>query len=93
MPCQVNVDTEVKTDILDCDDEARQQIGDFLLALQEDPLPEQRRPMAGASFYVKLPCGYFVGWEVLGDLMAYATTGKTKGLTVRILGVGFDQPK
>lgn len=88
MPCQVDVDTAVKSDILDCDAEARQQIGDFLLFLQEDPRPEQRRLMSGASFYVRLPCWYFVSWEILGDVMEFALTGRIKGCVVRILGVG-----
>jgi hypothetical protein len=35
MSCQLDVATEVKQDILDCNAEARGQIGDFLVALQE----------------------------------------------------------
>jgi len=93
MPCQVDVDTAVKSDILDCDAEARRQIGDFLLLLQKNPLPEKRHPMSGASFYAPLPCGYFVSWEILGDVLAFALTGSTKGCMVRILGVGRKTPK
>lgn len=87
MPCKVDVDTAVKADILDCGAGARRQIGEFLLQLQYDPLPENRGEMDGA-FYFLLPCGFYVSWEVLGDVMKFAFSGDRSGISVRILGVG-----
>jgi len=88
MPCKLSVDTEVKLDILSCSDDERQQIGDFLVLLQENPLPEGRQDMRDSAFTYQLPCGYIVSWEVLGDWMKFALSGNTKNITVRILGIG-----
>ncbi|HUD53940.1 MAG TPA: hypothetical protein VMR02_01845 [Terracidiphilus sp.] len=87
MPCKLDIATEVKQDILDCDAAARRQIGDFLLQLQNNPLPENRQPISGSSFYVQLPCGFYLSWEIIGDLIHFALTGKSKELLVRVLGV------
>jgi hypothetical protein len=92
MPCKVDVDAAVKSDILECGREARLQIGNFLLGLQDNPLPENRREMKSGAFYALLPCGYYVAWEVFGDLMKLALSGSTKGISVRILGVGRERP-
>jgi len=93
MSCKVDVDTAVKTDILDCGPVARRQIGKFLLELQDNPLPKNRREMDRSAFYYRLRCGYYVVWEVLGDLMKLALTGDTKQIAVRILGVGREPPE
>jgi hypothetical protein len=91
MSCQLDVATEVKQDILDCNAGARRQIGDFLLGLQENPLPKNRRHLGRAkndsAFYVQLPCGFYVSWEIIGNMMHLALTGETEGILVRILGV------
>ena len=87
MPCKLDVATEVKQDILDCNGKARTEIGDFLLALQRNPLPAERRPMGGPVFYAQLACGFYVSWEIIGDLLHYALTGDSSGLVIRILGV------
>lgn len=96
MPCRVQVDQEQQEVILDLDATARRQIGDFLLALQEDPLPEERlalsRKTSVPAFFVQLPCGFHVTWEIVGDMLSLALTGKTNGLLVRILGVDRDRP-
>jgi len=88
MSCRLEVDTALKQDILDCNPAARRQIGEFLLALQENPLPKDRQLMGDSAFYVQLPCGFYVSWEMIGNQMHLALTGETKGLLVRILGVG-----
>jgi hypothetical protein len=93
MPCKVEVDTAVKADILDCDAATRRGIGDFLLALQDNPLPEGRKEMGSAAFHIQLPCGVHVSWEVLGNILRLALTGQTKGILVRILGVSHVAPK
>jgi hypothetical protein len=91
MSCKVDVDTAVKADILDCGRGVRRQIGEFLLQLQDDPLPEGRVNMDGAFFYL-LPCGFFVSWEVLGDVMKFALSGDRNRISDRILGVGRESP-
>ena len=92
MPCRVSVDTAVKADILDCDETAIEQIRAFLYELQEDPLPPRRQPRGNAAFYVLLPCGYFVTWQVEGDLLKMALTQNVSGITIRIVGVGKSKP-
>jgi hypothetical protein len=87
MSCRVDVDTAVKFDILGCSADARRQIGSFLQGLQENPLPAGRREMRAAAFYAQLPCGYYVSWEIIGNLMHHVSTGETGGLLIRILGV------
>jgi hypothetical protein len=93
MPCKISVATEVKSDILDCDETAREQIRAFLLGLQQDPLPRGRRSLGKSAFFEQLPCGYFVAWEVLGDVLKMALTGDMTGITVHVLGVGRRRPK
>jgi len=88
MSCKVDVSVEVKSDILDCDADARREIGNFLLKLQDNPLPKGRRELGIAYFSFRLPCGYHVFWEVFGDLIKLALRGETRGISIRILGVG-----
>ena len=97
MPCKLEVAIEVRQDILDCEAAGRRGIGEFLIALQEDPLPEVRNQLGyakyGSAFYAQLPCGFYVSWEIIGDLLHMATTGQTKEILVRILGVARVPPK
>jgi hypothetical protein len=97
MPCKVHVDREQQEVILDLDAIARRQIGGFLVALQQDPLPEDRQDLARKTsvpaYFVQLPCGFHVTWEIVGDMLSLALTGKTTGLLVRILGVDRDAPR
>ena len=96
MPCRVEVDHELKEAILDLDATARRQIGDFLVALQEDPLPGKRqsltRKTSVPAFFVQLPCGFYVSWEIVGNMLRLALTGKAEGLLVRVLGVNRVSP-
>src|ERR1035438_4378516 len=70
MPCRVQVDRQLQEGILDLDATARRQIGDFLLALQEDPLPRERQALARKistpAYFIQLPCGFHVSWEIVG---------------------------
>ncbi len=93
MSCELDVATEVKQDILDCNQAARRQIGGFLLTLQKNPLPRNRQGMGDGAFYLQLPCGFYVSWEVLGDMLRLALTGDGNGIVVRILGVGREPPR
>ena len=83
---------DIQNDILDCDEEAFDQIRTFLYELQDDPLPMGRQRLRDSVFYVKLPCGYFVGWEIVGDVLKMALTQDVNGITVRIVGVGRRKP-
>jgi hypothetical protein len=91
MPCKLDIAVQVKQDILDCNIAARRQIGDFLLTLQQNLLPKHRRPLSrtidGSAFYVRLPWGFYVSWEIIGDSMHLALTGETEGILIRVLGV------
>jgi hypothetical protein len=93
MPCKVRVDTAIKARILDCDDTALNQIRDFLYELQDNPLPAGRQPLDENTFYCQLPCGYFVSWEIEGDVLKMALTQNVRGIIVSILGVGRTKPK
>jgi hypothetical protein len=96
MPCKVQVDHELEEEILDLDGYTRQQIGDFLVALQNDPLLQERHALADQldppAYFVQLQCGFYVSWEIIGDLLSMALTGKTKAVLVRILGVNRQRP-
>ena len=87
MSCEIDVATELKQDILNLDRPTRRQIRAFLFAVQENPLLEGRKEMGRAAFYIQLPCGIYVSWEIFGDILRMALTGETKGILVRILGV------
>jgi hypothetical protein len=45
------------------------------------------------AFYCLLPYGYYVSWEVFGDVMKFALGGETKGISIRILGIGCELPR
>ncbi len=92
-PCQIDADAAVEEEILNCREEVRQQIGEFLDGLQWNPLPEGRNAKSKDSFYIQLPCGIFVGWQVIGDLLHIALHGPDDSMLVRILGVGWERPK
>jgi hypothetical protein len=87
MSCKLHIATEVKQDMLACNDTARRQIRAFLLALQENPLPEGRRAMGEAAFYVQLPSGFYLSWEIIGNVLRLVLTGNCEGILVRVLGV------
>jgi hypothetical protein len=92
-PCEIDVAEQIQQDILDCGEEACDEIGSYLEALQEDPFPKERRYSKSGFFYCQLTCGYFVAWEIRGDLMKLVETGDCTGTLVKILGVGRDTPK
>jgi hypothetical protein len=97
MSCLLDVDRRLKADILHRASEVRNQIGADLLALQDNPLPRDRMDLDRPNgYYHRLPCGYFVSWELIGstaDILHLITTGVCRNLTIRILGAGEDSPK
>lgn len=80
---------------MDCNASARREIGDFLLRLQENPYPRGRRKMSEAAFYVQLPCGFYVSWEVEAaeEVLLKMIFGDTQGAVLRVLGVARAKPK
>ena len=96
MPCSIKVDRRVKRDVLDIvagNPQAWAEIDLFLRALPSDPLPRNRKEFAPAAFYVQLPCGVYVAWEIVGDMVRLATLGPSKDILVRVLGVGRQKPR
>jgi len=87
--CRVDASTEVKQEILDCSGQVFQEVGAFLESLQSDPLPEGRQERGRGAFGIKLHCGIFVAWEIVGDLLHLTLEGPDETILVRILGVGW----
>jgi hypothetical protein len=92
MPLKLSIATEVKEDILDCNENALREIGEFLLELQPNPFPQLRLEMGKYAFFAQLPCGFYVSWEILGDPLHFVLSGNQKEITVRILGVSRVSP-
>jgi len=90
--CLIDADTTVKRDILECSPEVRREIGEFLERLQCDPLPPERKEQNKSTFYVQLPCGVFVVWEIVGDLLHLVLRGPDDTILVRIVGVVWETP-
>jgi hypothetical protein len=97
MSCLLDVNRRLKADIVHCTSEVRLQIGADLLALQNNPLPPDREDLDRPNgYYHRLPCGYYVSWELIGetgDIVHLITTGGCRNLTIRVLGAGADSPK
>ncbi|MGA9060952.1 MAG: hypothetical protein WB341_04705 [Terracidiphilus sp.] len=91
--CKIDAAPEVEQEILDCSVEVRQQIGDFLVRLQENPLPKGRQENDKGAYSFQLPCGIFVGWEIIGDPLHLVFRGPDETILVRILGVGWERVK
>jgi len=96
MSCVLDVDRRLKADILGHSDNIRDEIGNDLLALQNDPLPLDRADLTRPyGYFHQLPCGYYVSWELTGDdedLLLLLLTGTFHNIPVRILGAGTESP-
>jgi hypothetical protein len=96
MSCVLDVDRRLKADILGHSDNIRDEIGNDLLALQNDPLPLDRADLTRPyGYFHQLPCGYYVSWELTGDdedLLLLLLTGTFHNIKVRILGAGTESP-
>jgi hypothetical protein len=96
MSCVLDVDRRLKADILHHSSRVRDEIGSDLLALQDDPLPADREDLTRPyGYFHKLPCGYYVSWELTGEednLLHLILTGTCQNVTVRILGADTDSP-
>jgi hypothetical protein len=96
VPCSIKVDRRAKRDALDIvagNPLAWAEIDLFLRALPSDPLPRNRREFAPAAFFVQLPCGVYVAWEIIGDMVRLVTLGPSHVILVRVLGVGRQKPR
>jgi len=87
MSCKVDVSVRVKSDILDCDADARREIGNFLVKLQDNPCPKD-----GASWGSPTsPSGYLAAITSSGKSLEIDQTRLARGdegISIRILGVG-----
>ena len=96
MPCRLKIDRGIKQDALSVasgNPEACSQIDEFLGSLRSNPLPWGRQELSPQSFYVKLPCGIIVGWEIIGDMLKLVTRGPGPYILVRILGIVREIPR
>ena len=96
MPCSLTVDRDAKRDALDIvadNPEAWQQINDLLLALPGDPRPVGCTRLDDTSFFVRLPCGVFIAWEIMGDMLKLATEGCSPDILVRVGLISRAKPK
>ena len=80
------------------DRQATAEVGAFLLALQEDPLPAGRQnldPGDMTAFWIKLKCGIYISWEIVAafnDLLKLISGHVSPAILVRVLGFGRDVP-
>ena len=101
MSCTVDVPTRIQQEGLDLvrgDDAAIAEVGGFLLALQDNPLPagrEKLRPDDSTSFWIKLRCGVYVSWQIEAsavDMIKLTTGHVSPKILIRVLGFGRDKP-
>jgi hypothetical protein len=101
MSCTVDVPTKIQQEGLDTvrgDPQAIAEVGAFLLALQDDPLPggrEKLSPDDPTAFWIKLPCGVYVSWEIeasLPAMIALFSGHISSEIVVHVLGFGRDKP-
>lgn len=92
MPCKLQIAKEVKEDILECDDDVCNEIDLFLQSLQNNCLPDSRTELEPGAYFVKLPSGVFISWEVLTPSSKPISPIKLDKLVVRILGVAREAP-
>ena len=101
MPCTVDVPTEQQEEGLELvrgDSQAIAEVGGFLEALQEDPLPAGRQrlsPDDDLAFWCKLDCGVYILWEIEAspeEMMLLSYGHVSPAVLVRVLGFGRDAP-
>jgi hypothetical protein len=101
MSCTVDVPTKIQQETLDVvrgDRQAIAEVGAFLLALQDDPLPagrEKLSPKDSTAFWIKLPCGVYVAWEIeasLPAMIALFSGHVFSEVVIKVLGFGRDKP-
>jgi hypothetical protein len=101
MSCTVDVPTEVQQEGLDIvrgDLKAKAEVGSFLFALQDNPLPAGRQqldPNDATAFWIKLVCGIYVSWEIKAspeNMMRLISGRVSPKILVRVLGFGRDKP-
>lgn len=80
------------------DRQATAEVGAFLLALQDDPLPAARQrlsPDDATSFWCRLDCGVYVSWKIVAspDEMINLSFGQVSpSILIKVLGFGRGAP-
>lgn len=101
MSCTVDVPIEVQREALAIvrgDRQATIEVGGFLQALQDNPLPNGRQmltPGDPTAFYKKLECGVYVSWEIVAsptEMIRLFNGRVSPSVLVRVLGFGRDDP-
>jgi len=101
MPCTVDVPIDVQQEGLDAvrgDRQAIAEVGAFLLALQDDPLPAARQrlsPGDATAFWHQLKCGVYVSWQIeasADEMLELAFGHVTPAILIRVLGFGRGAP-
>ena len=93
MPWELRIGSNVKTDMLACDDEARSAIRDFVAALEENAFPAGCETLGRHVFFSRLRCGYFISWETILDSSKPLSITDPPLAAVRVLGVGKIEPR
>jgi hypothetical protein len=101
MSCAVDILPRVQQEALDTvrgDWQATAEVGAFLLALQDDPLPAARQwlsPDDSTSFWCQLNCGVYVSWQIEAspdDMLNLAFGHVTPAILVHVRGFGRGAP-
>ena len=101
MSCTLDIPVEVQEEAVDLvrgDSQATQEVGAFLIALQDGPLVAGRQrldPEVANAFWIRLSCGIYISWEIdadLNDWMKLFAGSVSPHIVVRVLGFGRDGP-
>jgi hypothetical protein len=80
-------------DIVRGDPQATAELGAFLEALQDNPLPAARQwlsPHDATSFWCRLNCGIYVSWKIEAspeDMIKLWTGHVSPAIVIKVLGI------
>jgi hypothetical protein len=101
MSCTIDVQPKQQQEGLDIvrgDRQATAEVGAFLVALQDDPLPSGRQklgPDDATAFWCELDCGVYVSWEIEAspdDMIRLSFGHVSPAVLVRVRGFGRSAP-
>ncbi|MDR3753319.1 MAG: hypothetical protein P4K78_05690 [Terracidiphilus sp.] len=101
MSCLFDIPPEIQQEGLDMvrgDRHAMAEVGAFLLALQDNPLPAARQPLSpddAASFWCQLNCGVYISWKIEAspeDLLNLSFGHVSPAIVIKVLGFGRGAP-
>ncbi|MFZ1940648.1 MAG: hypothetical protein WBA18_21125 [Terracidiphilus sp.] len=101
MSCTYDIPIEVQdqgTELVRGDSAATQEVGAFLIALQDYPLPKGRQlvdPDVPNAFWIKLNCGIYISWAIVADpndWMKLFAGRVSPNIVIKVLGFGRDVP-